>query len=255
MLKIIEDEAHNCFVLEPSGKLEAADFDMITERFNARVNTTDRIPNLVIHTRDFPGWSDFGAFFGHLRFVRDHHKLVGKIALVSDSRVLDIAPAVGRQFLSADIRHFPAADLAAALDWVAESGDASGHVTVMTDLPDDVVGISVHDVITARDYSERIVPLIEERLKRHDKIRLLYRIGPDFSAFTAGAAWSDARVGIMHLTQFSKIAVVSDLEWIRHGTRVFAPLIPGDVHVFGERELAEAKKWITAPPEAAAPTS
>jgi hypothetical protein len=59
----------------------------------------------------------------------------------------------------------------------------------------------------------------------------------------------------MHLTQFSKIAVVSDLEWIRHGTRVFAPLIPGDVHVFGERELAEAKMWITAPPEAAAPTS
>ncbi len=169
--------------------------------------------------------------------------------------MLDIAPVVARQFIAANIRHFPADDLAAALDWVAEPADPAGHVTVMTDLPDDVVGISVHDVITARDYSERIVPLIEEKLKRHDGIRLLYRVGPDFSAFTPGAAWSDARVGVMHLTQFSRIAVVSDLDWIRHGTRVFAPLIPGEVHVFGERDLDEAKAWISAPAGDAAPRS
>ena len=255
MLKITEDEAHNCFVLEPSGKLDRADFAKLTERFNARVNATDRIPNLVIHAPSFPGWSDFAAFFGHVEFIREHHRLVGKIALVSDSRVLDIAPAVARQFLAADIRHFPADGLQAALDWVAETGEAAEHVTVMTDLPDDVVGISVRDVITARDYSERIVPLIEERLKRHDKIRLLYRIGPEFSAFTPGAAWSDTRVGLMHLTQFSKIAVVSDLEWIRHGTRIFAPLIPAEVHVFGDRELDAAKAWVSAPPGEAAPRS
>ena len=141
------------------------------------------------------------------------------------------------------------------LAFSAETGEAAEHVTVMTDLPDDVVGISVRDVITARDYSERIVPLIEERLKRHDKIRLLYRIGPEFSAFTPGAAWSDTRVGLMHLTQFSKIAVVSDLEWIRHGTRIFAPLIPAEVHVFGDRELDAAKAWVSAPTGEAAPRS
>jgi hypothetical protein len=51
---------------------------------------------------------------------------------------------------------------------------------------------------------------------------------------------------MMHLTQFSRIAVVSDLEWIRHAMRVFAPLIPGEVHVFADAELDKAKTWITA---------
>jgi SpoIIAA-like len=116
----------------------------------------------------------------------------------------------------------------------------------MQDLPDDVIGISVFGVITARDYTDVIVPLVQQKLKAHGTIKLLYRIGPEFEAFTAGAVWSDARVGIMHLTDFSKIAVVSDLGWIRHAVRAFAPLIPGHVHVFADRELDEAKAWVTA---------
>ena len=50
----------------------------------------------------------------------------------------------------------------------------------------------------------------------------------------------------MHLRDFEKVALVSDITWIRHAVRLFAPLIPGHVHVFGDAELAEAKAWIAA---------
>ena len=244
MMNITDDVDHNALIAEPSGKLTQADFVELTERFNDIVNQTDRIPNLVIHTREFPGWADFSALIEHLQFIRSHQKLVDKVALVSDSRVLDVAPKVARHFMTANIRHFPAGDLAGALEWTAQPDESPNHVRVMKGLPDDVVGIEVHGVITARDYSEQIVPLIEEKLKSNEKIKLLYLIGPEFKSFTPGAVWSDARVGIMHLTQFSKIAVVSDLDWIRHGTRVFAPLIPGHVHVFAEAGLEDARAWI-----------
>lgn len=245
MLDITDDEQHGCFILEPRGKLSRGDFDVLIDRFNEKVNTTDTIPNLVVHTRDFPGWTDFAAMMGHLSFVRDHHKLIDKIALVSDARVLDIAPKIARHFLFARIRHFPADDMVEALDWVAQPDVSPNHVTLMENLPEDVIGVSVRGVITARDYADLIVPMIQSKLQDHKKIKLLYQIGPEFKAMTPGAVWSDARVGIMHLTQFTKIAVVSDLDWIRHATRVFAPLIPGHVHVFANSELDEAKSWIT----------
>ncbi|MFO1142190.1 MAG: STAS/SEC14 domain-containing protein [Amaricoccus sp.] len=246
MLEITDDNAHNCLVLEPSGSLSEGDFQRLTERFNAVVHATDRIPNLVVHAESFPGWTDFGAMLSHLRFIRDHHRLIRKIALVSDARILDFAPKVANTFVAARIRHFPAKSLDDALAWVAEPDEPESHVTVMQGLPDNVVGLSVHGVVGAKDYQDTIVPLIDERLGRHGKLRLVYRIGPEFESFTPGAVWSDTRVGMMHLRDFEKVAVVSDVSWIRHAVRLFAPLIPGHVHVFGDGELAEAKAWIAA---------
>lgn len=246
MLEITDDDAHDCLLLEPSGSLSEADFRRLTERFDARVHATDRVPNLVIHADGFPGWKDFGAMLSHLRFIRDHHRMIQKVALVSDARILDFAPKVASAFVAARIRHFPAGALDDALAWVAAPDRPESHVTVMEGLPDNVIGLSVHGVVGAKDYADTIVPLIDERLRRHDKLRLLYLVGPEFEAYTPGAVWSDARVGTMHLRDFEKVAVVSDVGWIRHAVRLFAPLMPGHVHVFGNDALAEAKAWIAA---------
>ena len=246
MLKITDDKAHNCLVLEPTGPLTQRDLDALTERFDERVSETDRVPNLVIRAGGFPAWADFAALLKHLRFIREHHRLVERVAIVSDARALDLAPRLARRFVSADVRHFPAAGFEAALAWVGEAPADASHVTVMEDLPDDVLGLSVAGVVTARDYAETIVPLIEAKLARHEKIRLLYRIGPEFEAYTPGAVWSDAMVGVKHLTGFSRVAVVSDIGWIRHAVRAFAPLMPAEVQVFGDDALAEARAWVSA---------
>jgi len=248
MLRITEKPDGNYLLLEPSGALSRKDLDGLTARFDAYVNAHDRVPNLVVRAVSFPTWTDFAALVKHLRFIREHHRMVRKVALVSDARALDVAPRIAGHFVSAEIRAFPAADFGAAVAWVSEpeAAEAASDVTVMTDLPDDVVGISVDGVVEARDYDAVIVPLIEQKLKEHDRIKLLYRIGRGFERYTAGAIWSDARLGIKHLTHFSRIAVVSDLPWIRHAIRLFAPMIPAEVHVFAEAEIDAAKAWISA---------
>ena len=121
MLKITDDDAHNCLVLEPTGPLTRRDLDALTERFDERVNETDRVPNLVIRAGGFPAWADFAALLKHLRFIREHHRLVERVAIVSDARALDLAPRLARRFVSADVRHFPAAGFEAALAWVGEA--------------------------------------------------------------------------------------------------------------------------------------
>lgn len=246
MLRITEDPARNCLLLEPSGALSPRDLDTLIARFDRYVNERDRIPNLVIRAVSFPTWTDFATLLKHLRFIRDHHRMVRKVALVSDARALDIAPRIAGHFVSAEIRHFPAKDYAAALDWVSEPEEAAAGVTVIAGLPDNVVGLDAEGVVEARDYDEVIVPLIERKLRDHDRIRLLYRIGRGFERYTAGAIWSDARVGLKHLTGFERIALVSDVPWIRHAVRLFAPMIPAEVHVFSDDEMDAARDWISA---------
>lgn len=246
MLRITEDVARNCLLLEPSGAISRKDLDTLTARFDGYVNAQDRIPNLVVRAVSFPTWTDFAALVRHLRFIREHHRMVRKVALVSDARALDIAPRIAGHFVSADIRHFAAGDFDAALDWVAEPEEEAPAVAVLDGLPDDVVGLDAEGVIEARDYDEVIAPLIERKLKEFDRVKLLYRVGRRFERYTPGAIWSDTRIGLKHFTRFSKIALVSDVPWIRHAVRLFAPMIPAEVHVFGDDEMAAAKVWISA---------
>jgi hypothetical protein len=165
MLKITEDAAHGCLILEPAGPISRRDLDRLSEHFDAWVNARDTTPNLVIRAASFPTWTDLAALLRHLRFIRQHHRLVRKVAFVSDARALDVGPRIARHIVSAEIRHFPSGNLEAALGWVGEGEAEGSHVTVIDGLPDDVLGIAVHGVISARDYAETIVPLIEAKLK------------------------------------------------------------------------------------------
>ena len=56
----------------------------------------------------------------HLRFVRDHHRHIKKIALVTDSAVGDVAEHLVSHFVSAEIRHFPANALDTAKQRITE---------------------------------------------------------------------------------------------------------------------------------------
>jgi hypothetical protein len=118
-------------------------------------------------------------------------------------------------------------------------------IETIPDLPERVLGFTAKGTVTADDYESIIVPAVEARFDRQDKVRLLYHLGEDFSGFEAAAMWDDTKVGLKHLTGWERIAVVSDVEWIRAGMKVFGFVMPGHVRVFHNRELAEAKRWIS----------
>jgi hypothetical protein len=79
---------------------------------------------------------------------------------------------------------------------------------------------------------------------RQPAVRLYYEIGSDFEGLDAGAAWEDFLVGMQHLRGWERIAVVTDVAWIRHAIHIFGFLLPARVGVFPLAEAAAARAWI-----------
>ena len=119
-------------------------------------------------------------------------------------------------------------------------------VEKMTGFPEGVVGISAKGEVTHEDYQKVIVPAVEEALKHKPKIRFLYYLGPEYSGFKAGALWDDTKLGLGHAKAWERVALVSDVEWIRKAMQLFGVLIPGELRVFSNSELPAAREWIVA---------
>jgi hypothetical protein len=110
-------------------------------------------------------------------------------------------------------------------------------------LPDNVVGIIAKGRVTNEDCNKVLKPLMESSLKRHDKVRLYYEIGCRFP----GAAWEDLDIGIEHMPSWERVAIVTDVGWVRHTVNALRVLIPGEVRVFTTREAYQGCAWISSP--------
>jgi hypothetical protein len=117
LLKVTTDESTGIVTLEPQKALAEADFTAAAATIDPLIEK-GALKGLVISTRDFPSWESFGALASHLSFVRDHHKKVSRVAIVTDSRLGDFAEKLGSHFIAAEIRHFPFGEIDAAKQWI-----------------------------------------------------------------------------------------------------------------------------------------
>ena len=119
--------------IEVQGSLRAQDFDALALAADHWIEAHGSLQGLVIHAREFPGWENFGSLLHHLRFVRDHHQKVRRVALVSDAKLAILAPKIVEHFVQAEIRHFRYEDLDSAVSWAAgletQGAAASGQPT------------------------------------------------------------------------------------------------------------------------------
>ena len=122
--------------------------------------------------------------------------------------------------------------------------DHPGAITELEGFPRDVIALRFSGLITSADYTASLVPLIDAAAKDHDKLKLLCVLDQYFDGYSAGAMWDDMRFGFSHLTTFSKLALVTDIEWIRKSAKLFGSLMPTEVMVFDVEELDDAKRWI-----------
>ncbi|MGI9609154.1 MAG: STAS/SEC14 domain-containing protein [Acidimicrobiia bacterium] len=116
-------------------------------------------------------------------------------------------------------------------------------IRVIDGLPGNVVGFEAVGEVRANDYQDTLDPVIQTALESHDKLRLLYVLGDDFDGYSGGAMWEDAKVGIGNWTAWEKIAIVTDTDWVEHGIKAFGWMLPGEVKVYDDDQLEDAKKW------------
>ena len=112
------DQATRILRMTPESALEANDFSELAKTVDPEIRRGGDLAGLIIDAPHFPGWDGFGALVTHLRFVRDHHEHVKKIAVVTDSHLGDFAERLLSHFVSAEIRQFPAGQTEQARQWI-----------------------------------------------------------------------------------------------------------------------------------------
>lgn len=111
--------------------------------------------------------------------------------------------------------------------------------------PDQVVAIRAIGEVSEQDYEDVLVPAIDAARAGHDKIRLFYVLGEQFTGYEADAMWEDTKLGLRTFTSYERIAVATDAAWMRRAVKAFGWMLPGEVRVFHVDAMDEATAWIT----------
>ena len=108
-------------IVEPNGKLSEQDFKSVASIIDPYIEEASGLRGLIISTENFPGWESFAAFLSHLSFVKEHHKKIARIAIVTDSPIGSLAQSVGDHFVSATVKTFVYKDKNEAKEWISNA--------------------------------------------------------------------------------------------------------------------------------------
>jgi len=111
--------------------------------------------------------------------------------------------------------------------------------------PEGTLEFRLTGKITGGDYDQVLTPAIEKALQDNERIRVLVQIGPGFEGYSLDAAWDDARLGLRHWSGFDRVAVVSDVDWVKTAVRAFGFAMPCPVRTFDLAEHEDARRWLS----------
>lgn len=118
-------------------------------------------------------------------------------------------------------------------------------IEVLNGFPPTVMGFACKSHVTKEDYGHVLTPAVGQALADYQKVRLYFWIDPNFAGVEPSALWEDIKLGMEYLFRWDRIAVVTDVEWIRQTFRAFSCVIPCAARVFRLDEVSIAKEWVT----------
>ncbi len=117
-------------------------------------------------------------------------------------------------------------------------------LTMIEGLPEHVIGIKITDKLRAEDYETQLIPLVNEKLENHPKLDLLCCIEGEWKGMEAGAVWQDLRLGLGRIGHWARMAIVTDIEWMKNAIKVFRLISPGELRHFGSDAYDDAREWV-----------
>ena len=118
MLQIKFDRDAGIVTVTPSVPLNENDFSVLASEVDPYIEEEGKLNGLIIEVESFPGWENFAGLISHLKFIREHHKKIGKVAAVSDGKIVSIMPQIVDHFVNAKVKYFPYENLDEAILWM-----------------------------------------------------------------------------------------------------------------------------------------
>jgi hypothetical protein len=118
MLQIKFDRDAGIVTVTPSVPLNENDFSVLASEVDPYIEKEGKLNGLIIQVESFPGWENFAGLISHLKFIREHHKKIEKVAAVSDGKIVSIMPQIVDHFVNAKVKYFPYENLYEAILWM-----------------------------------------------------------------------------------------------------------------------------------------
>ncbi len=106
----------------------------------------------------------------------------------------------------------------------------------------DVLGLRLKGTLT-EEALERATRHMEERIREHGKIRVLFHL-LDLEGIEPAALVEDMKFGIRHIRDFERFAMVGNQGWLKAWVKTVGLLVPGESRVFRNDDLEEAWGWL-----------
>jgi len=116
-------------------------------------------------------------------------------------------------------------------------------ILILSDMPDGTIGFEAIGTVTADDYRDVIAPALERRLPDLP-LRLLFLLDDRFESYAPGAVIQDIKLWLEHLGDWTKVAVVTDHDWITNSVLDLSRLGSGKIRTFPPAELDAAESWL-----------
>ena len=114
----------------------------------------------------------------------------------------------------------------------------------IADLPEGTLGFQFTGQITGDDYDKVLTPAIEKAIEQHERIKIMIQFGPEFEGYSLEAAWDDTKMGLRNWNGFERIAVITEVSWLRMSVRAMSLLMPCPVQLFDLDQRDEARRWL-----------
>ena len=114
-------------------------------------------------------------------------------------------------------------------------------IRVLSGLPDGVVGFETEGPLRAEDYRDVLIPEVEKAAAA-GPMRAVVVI-PKWGGMSGGAVWEDLKLGLHHVRDVKRMALVTDIEWIGHALSLFGWLMPGETKRFALADRDAAIAW------------
>jgi len=111
----------------------------------------------------------------------------------------------------------------------------------LSGVPAGVIGFEASGRIRAEDYRDVVLPALEHAAATGE-VRFVI-VMRDFEGMSGGAVWQDLKVGIEHFRAWKRIALITDIAWMRELTSLFGWMTPGEVKTFPLARRDEAIQW------------
>jgi len=111
-------------------------------------------------------------------------------------------------------------------------------------LPDHIVAASCRRGISGDEFERVLRPVMEAALDIYERIDVVLVLDEQPGDPSSRSLWDDGKLGMADLRKFRRLALVSDLDWVRTLVSTFGFFAPCKLKRFGVDELDEALAWI-----------